>query len=141
MTTEFLRLNDGWNAEPGDPDPTITVANTELVLSFYMNHRLFPDFREGDLGKIIFNNCSRYRLGLTNDEGWYQGQCRFSSLAPAWGEFYEIRGDLRLIECPDDWVKVGEPSQTNKHYLFYFKDETFECDADGWFFVCGRLDH
>jgi hypothetical protein len=25
-------------------------------------------------------------------------------------------------------------SETSRHFLFYFKDETFECDAEGWAF-------
>jgi hypothetical protein len=30
-------------------------------------------------------------LGRTNDEGWYLGQCRFSKVAPTWGEFYHVQ--------------------------------------------------
>ena len=87
---------------------------------------------------------------LTNDEGWYRGQCRFSRLAPAWGEFYEVRGDLLLDFVPDPeefrshgvqleprplrWVTIGEPGVTSRHFLFYLRDQTFECDATDWSF-------
>jgi hypothetical protein len=69
-------------------------------------------------------------LGATNDEGWYRGQCRFSRLAPSWGEFYEVAGDLLLSKCPNDWRYVSqEPGRALRHFLFYLRDETFECDA------------
>lgn len=54
------------------------------------------------LGVIRFKNCARYRFGPENDEGWYLGQCRFSGIAPDWGEFYKVNGDLKLGECPSD---------------------------------------
>jgi hypothetical protein len=31
-------------------------------------------------------------------------------------------------------VVVNERPASSHHYLFYFRDETFECDADGWRF-------
>jgi hypothetical protein len=68
---------------------------------------------------------------LPNDEGWYLGQCRFSKIAPAWGEFYEVDGDLKLESVPNDWIVVGPESRTTaKHFLFYLRDQTFECDAE-----------
>jgi hypothetical protein len=86
-------------------------------------------YRKAWEGQLIFANCLRYRLGGTNDEGWYRGQCRFSRLAPAWGEFYEVSGDL-LEHLVDDWVEVvPSPSLPTRHYLFYLRDRTFECDA------------
>ena len=45
-------------------------------------------------------------IGPTGDEGWFRGQCRFSKLAPAWGEFYEIQGDLLLDKLDDEWIEV-----------------------------------
>jgi hypothetical protein len=47
------------------------------------------------------------------------------------GEFYEVQGDLKLESSPDDWVLLGpEPHAPAKHFLFYLRDETFECDAE-----------
>jgi hypothetical protein len=78
---------------------------------------------------LIFEGCWRYRLGRTNDEGWYLGQCRFSRLAPEWGEFYEVSGDL-LDASVKDWVRLSAPpSDPTRHFLFYLRDSTFECDA------------
>jgi hypothetical protein len=99
-----------------------------------MNPFKFPQFSPEDVGRLRFISCSRYRLGATNDEGWFRGQCRFTKFAPKWGEFYELTGDLRLAECPNDWVEVAAARDASRHFLFYFKDETFECDATDWRF-------
>lgn len=139
MTT-FRQLNQGWNAEPNAPEAQLTVADADLVLTFLMNPYEFPEFSENDRGTLRFYGCSRYRLGATNDEGWYRGQCRFSKIAPAWGEFYEISGDLRLSECPKDWVHVGPSTDAHRHFLFYLRDGTFECAALDWrLYVNDRL--
>jgi len=45
-----------------------------------------------------------------------------------------VEGDLRLAECPADWVEVRQPPYESRHFLFYLKDETFECDASDWKF-------
>lgn len=137
MTT-FQRLNVGWNAQPNAPEPRVGVEGQDVVIAFRMNSYQFPQFRDDDIGTVRFLSCWRYRLGETNDEGWYRGQCRFSKLAPQWGEFYEVGGDLRLAECPNDWVEVTPPSGHSRHFLFYFKDETFECDAADWRFEVNR---
>ena len=129
----FTQLNHGWNADPNAPEPSVSVDGGDLRLSFFLNAFQFPEFVEGSRASIRFKNCKRYRLGATNDEGWYMGQCRFSRLAPSWGEFYEITGDPKLLMSPTDWVTVTDAgTETTEHYLFYLKDETFECLADSW---------
>jgi len=74
----------------------------------------------------------QYRLGPTNDEGWYLGQCRYSGSAPSWGEFYELNGDDPLLDRPSDWIKTNSSPSSNRHFLFYFRDGTFECIAADW---------
>lgn len=74
-------------------------------------------------------NCSRYRLGATNDEGWYRGQCRYSNVAPEWGEFYEIEGPDPHMMDPIDWMTASGVANPARHFLFYFRDNTFECIA------------
>ena len=134
--TEFTRLNADWNAEPNAPDPRATVVGTELVLEFAPNPFLYKRFSPDQRVRLIFSGTWRYRMGSVNDEGWYGGQCRFSRLAPTWGEFYEVRGDLRLALCPNDWICLAsEPPPSSRHFLFYFRDEEFECDAVAWRFV------
>lgn len=129
MKPGFCRLNENWNAEPNGPNPSIAVDGEGVVLSFFLNPFLYPDFQEEDRGFLRFVQCERYRLGPTNDEGWYSGQCRFSGLAPAWGEFYLVEGDAALLEAPKDWKFVAPHSGVGRHFLFYFRDSTFECVA------------
>ena len=131
MDTRFVQLNDGWNAEPNAPAPVVAHSGNDVVLEFRLNPFRFKQFSEGDRGRLVFLNCWRYRLGGTNDEGWYLGQGRFSKIAPAWGEFYEVQDDLKLESSPNDWVVLGpEPHVPVKHFLFYLRDHTFECDAE-----------
>src|SRR5260221_7744404 len=100
--TSFAKLNEDWNAEPNAPYPEIRMEEQTLVLTFYLNPYVFSRFKLGDCGELRFPDCWRYRLGATNDEGWWLRQCRFSLLAPGWGEFYEVTGDLRLERLPTD---------------------------------------
>jgi hypothetical protein len=131
MKPEFLQLNLGWNAEPNAPEPDVEVQGFDIILRFYVNPFKFKEFEEDEVGFLRFVNCERYRLGSTNDEGWYGGQCRFSQIAPKWGEFYEVSGDSEALKGPTDWhvlntSTVGE----HHHFLFYFRDNTFECVAE-----------
>lgn len=133
MTT-FTRLNHGWNAEPNAPEVEVAVTGTEVHLRFLMNPYQFPEYAEEDVGVVTFRGCWRWRHGRTNDEGWWRGQCRFSGIAPAWGEFYEVGGDLQLdsVKAPKDWHVIGPPDAGARHFLFYLRDTTFECDAQAW---------
>jgi hypothetical protein len=134
LGTYFKKLNEGWDAEPGAPEPHVRADETGLTLTFFLNPQLNPQFRDYDRGELFFPNCWRYRLGYPNDEGWYKGHCRFRCLAPDWGDFYEVSGDL-LDSGPPDWVLLrSDHSGLSRHFLFYFKDETFECDAGNWDF-------
>jgi hypothetical protein len=133
MVTHFAKLNTDWNAEPNAPDPRVTAEAGEVVLEFTANPFQFPRFAEGQVLRLRFKGATRYRLGPTNDEGWTRGQCRFSGEAPAWGDFYEVSGDLRLDRCPQDWVAVSNtPGPARRHFLFYLRDQTFECTAADW---------
>ena len=131
----FVQLNEGWNAEPNAPHPRIKVVGTDVFLKFFLNPYRFPQFDPDELGIIRFSACSRYRIGGTDDESWYRGKCRYSAIAPAWGEFYEIVGtDVRLDE-PTDWQVIETTSNASRHFLFYLRDETFECIAANWEFA------
>lgn len=132
METKFTKLNDGWNAEPNAPNPRISTSKLAVILKFNLNPWAYQGFAEGDEAELVFSDCWRYRLGSTNDEGWHRGQCRFSGLAPSWGEFYEVKGDLLLDKVPGDWVHLFPGAKPLRHFLFYFRDNTFECDASNW---------
>jgi hypothetical protein len=129
MRPRFHKLNEGWNAEPYDPNPVIEIEGRDLLLKFLVNAFQFTEFAEGETGVLRFVGCARYRLGPTDDEGWYGGQCRFSKLAPEWGEFYIVQGDAALLNAPQDW-RVLEARDGGRHFLFYFRENTFECVAE-----------
>ena len=130
----FRKLNGEWNAEPNAPYPRVAVSGHDVLLRFLLNPFQFTSFAEDDEGVLRFVNCARYRLGATNDEGWYRGQCRYSKSAPGWGEFYEIVGPDPHLMDPIDWKIAGGVSTSARHFLFYFRDETFECIAADWTF-------
>lgn len=133
----FLHLNDAWNAEPNDPAPEVLVGGSEVTLRFRLNPWTYEATAD-DLGLLTFRGCSEWRLGSTNDEGWYRGQCRYSGTAPTWGEFYEIVGSDPLAHAPDDWRTTDQAEAGERHFLFYLRDETFECFADEWAFSRSR---
>jgi len=130
----FERLNVGWNAEPNAPATRVAVDGQRLGVRFYLNCFAFDCAHEEQEGVLSFTGCSRWRLGSTNDEGWLRGQCRYSHVAPAWGEFYELHGDDPARDIPTDWRVTGADQPTARHFLFYFRDHTFECMADDWSF-------
>lgn len=130
MKTSFKHLNIGWNAEPNAPEASVEIDGSELRLIFLANSFQFPEYDRSDVFQLRFHDCWRYRLGDTNDEGWFMGKCRFGKTIP-WGEFYQIDGDLRIDETAD-WVVVGAEEPSSKHFLFYLRDNTFECDASSW---------
>lgn len=129
--TRFTKLNEGWNAEPNAPEPRVMVVGSDVQLEFLLNEQEFPKLARFKGGRLIFKNATKYRMGRVNDEGSYRGQCRFSKRAPAWGEFYEVDGDLLLNALPDDWHEAGgDVGGHKRHFLFYFRDEEFECEAE-----------
>jgi hypothetical protein len=131
MIPSFCHLNSRWNADPNVPDVRTRVDGEDVLLQFKVNAFQFREFiTEGDEGILRFKSCSQFRLGPTNDEGWYLGQCRFTGLAPEWGEFYAILGDPDSANGPEDWIVTRSATkQDQTHFLFYFRDETFECLA------------
>ena len=132
--THFIQLNQGWNAEPNAPLPAAEADGDDLVLAFKLNGFAFERFAPGEMGFLRFHRCSRFRIGSVNDEGWYRGQCRFSGLAPKWGEFYEVVGDVKADAPGLGWCPHAPVAGAKRHFLFYFRDETFECTARDWSF-------
>jgi hypothetical protein len=133
----FKRLNDGWNAEPNAPAPSVTVWGSDVPLTFFVNPFAYVASEE-ERGCLLFKRCSMWRLGPTNDEGWCTGQCRYSKAAPMWGQFYELLGEDGLEPIPTDWHELRQPL-LGRHFLFYLRDQTFECLAADWKFECIEL--
>jgi hypothetical protein len=135
----FAQLNIGWNAEPNAPAPQVLGRGSDLLLEFFVNSMRFPMFKDDEKGILRFEGVSKYRLGPTNDEGWYRGQCRYSGLAPKWGEFYEVTGADGQRDAPVDWHVMNEGEGVkSRHFLFYFRDNTFEAVARDWLFAAAE---
>jgi len=130
----FVKLNLDWNADPNVPLDQVGVVGRTVFVRFRMNHFVYERFAPSDLGVLTFRNCSRWRQDETNDHGWYLNQCRYGRAAPHWGEFYEIVGDDPQRDTPADWHWIDRQAPVARHFLFYFKDDSFECVADDWTF-------
>jgi hypothetical protein len=126
----FHKLNVGWNAHPNGSDLELQVIGDTLTVQFPPNCYLFPEFDGIPFIQVHFHGCSKYRTTPINDHAWYLGQCRFSGLAPAWGEFYEIVGDTRDTQDPTAWINAL--GKGHRHFHFYLRDETLEVKAQEW---------
>lgn len=126
----FIHLNLDWNAEPNAPELRIEAKGSTVRLSFYLNSFAYEAV-EGEVGVLTFHECSRWRWDATNDHAWFAGEGRYAGVAPSWGEFYEVLGDEPLIEG-QDWEVISTGSERDRHFLFYFRDETIECMASNW---------
>jgi len=129
----FKKLNDSWNAEPNAPAPVVTESGSSVKLTFFLNPWAY-EAQEEERGSLTFQQCAMWRLGPTNDEGWYADQCRYSKVAPTWGEFYELLGNDEQKLIPTDWRKIVPLTWEQRHFLFYLRDQTFECFAVEWAF-------
>lgn len=127
---KFTQLNDGWNAEPNAPYLQAEPDDASLVARFRPNPFLYPEFERVSFILVRFESCERYRITSVNDHGWYDGRCRFSGHAPAWGEFYEVSGDTRDDLDATPWIITN--GFGTRHFHFYFRDEALEVKALDW---------
>lgn len=125
---DFIKISADWNADPVSPEVDLQVEGNDLVMDTFLNYFAFSEFNEGDKIKIRFKNCSEYSLNTCNDEGYYYGQYRIKQNELPWGEFYELKSGADR-NLPEPIIKIQEDSQDKRHYIFFFKDETFECLA------------
>ena len=128
----FIKLNENWNAEPNAPRPSIKISGVNIKLSFYLNCFCYEQFNEGDMGILNFVNCLKYRMGTPNDEGFFiYGQSRYKQYGVEWGHFYLVEDSDWHSNFPDGIIIDDSiPADKLNHYLFYFKDETFEAIAE-----------
>jgi hypothetical protein len=87
----FRPLNPDWNADPDAPEPEVKVLGADIRLRFVVDYIFDGPNVLREYGVLRFSGCHKYRLGSTNDEGWYRGQCRFSRLAPQVGRVLRDR--------------------------------------------------
>ncbi len=132
METQFRKLSNDWNADPNAPVPQYKFTGDSLLVRFRPNKFKYPDFSRRNYLYLVFVGCSRFRFTPINDHAWYAGDCRFSKLAPEWGEFYQVDGDFREEQENTPWINKGPIIASSNNYLFYFRDETLECSALMW---------
>ena len=134
---KFVRLNKDWNAEPNAPYPYLEITASNIKLSFYLNHFQYRQFNEGDIGILEFHNCLQYRMGAPNDEGFYiYEQSRYKQYGVEWGHFYLVENSDWKTNFPEAIIIDDRiPTEALKHYLFYFRDETFEAVAESYSFL------
>jgi hypothetical protein len=132
---EYRRFNDKWNADPNAPEPFLKVNGTNLVLEFFLNFRLDDQFKEGEKGTLVFYNCHKYSFTTMNDEGYLLGKHRYKNADLPWGNFYLLRTDTEK-EFDINAIVVNPKIGTRGllHYIFFFKDNTFECLSEFYSF-------
>lgn len=126
----YTQLNIDWNADPNSPETSIKVEGDTIILDFYLNYFLFDEFKEGDKGQLTFYNCHKYDFDGTNDEGYFLGQHRYKYTDLPYGEFYQLNTNWQT-DFPKN-SKILNPdinSKDLKHFVFFFKENTFECVA------------
>lgn len=128
----FEKINIGWNADPNAPELNVTVNGADVMIEFYLNAFVYKAFSEGNKASITFHNCYLYRCGSPNDEGFFiHNESRYKKYGIDWGEFYLVHKSDWQENFPDP-IQVGVFHDDLQHYLFYFRDETFECIASSY---------
>jgi len=128
---KYVKLNKNWNSEPNTPEAEVLKTDDGIALTFLLNALIFQHIDEHDKGSIYFFNVYVYRLGSTNDEGYFNCDFRFKKEQLPWGEFYELFNSNWKHNFPDEKVILDDSINKNKlrHFIFFLKDQTFECLA------------
>lgn len=126
-------LTKDWNANPNDPQLQMLVEGATITLEFYVNAYQFENFNEDDKARVRFLRVHKYALNGMNDEGYYTEQYRYTNTELHWGEFYKIDTDWQNDFPKEYLVAIRKPNPDKQnHYIFFFKDDTFECVAEGY---------
>jgi hypothetical protein len=128
---DFVKISDNWNADPVLPEISLKAVGVDLEMVIFLNYFAFDNYSEGDKARITFINCSKYSLNTCNDEGYHLGQYRITPTELPWGEFYEITSGVNK-DFAEPILELSDEHQGKRHFLFFFKDETFECLADDY---------
>lgn len=139
----YLQLTTDWNAEPNAPEVTLSHDLTSVSLEFYLNAFAYDRFQEGDKARVTFQNCHQYSFNSMNDEGYHRGQYRYKYTELPWGEFYKLDTNWQTdFPVVNNILILAPDIPKQNHYLFFFRDNTFECVAENYnleFILAPRL--
>lgn len=131
MTNTLLTTD--WNADPNAPEVELVVEGSSVTLNFFVNCFIYEKFKEGDKAKLTFINCLKYSFNSMNDEGYYMGQYRYKYTDLPWGEFYKLDTNWETDFPARHTILADITDKSNlNHYIFFFKDNTFECIAENY---------
>ena len=128
---DYQLFSKEWNADPNAPEVSVSVEGNLVTLEFYLNYFLFANFRQGDKAIVRFNECHKYSFNTMNDEGYFMGQYRYTNDQLPWGEVYQLFTNWKLDFPKKHYIlKVDICPERQHHYIFFFKDNCFECVAE-----------
>jgi len=126
-------LTKDWNADPNAPEVNLLVEGNSVILNFFVNYFMYKKFKEGDKAKVTFINCLKYSFNSMNGEGYYMGQYRYKNTDLPWGVFYKLDSKWATV-FPTQCIILSQKRDNAalNHYIFFFKDNTFECVAENY---------
>lgn len=129
----YTQFTIDWNADPNSPGVELVIGGTSVLIDFFVNYFIYDNFNEGDKAKITFFHCHKYCFNSMNDEGYFMGQYRYKYTDLPWGQFYKLNTDWET-DFPVGQITLNETVDKRKlhHYIFFFKDNTFECVAENY---------
>ena len=88
---------------------------------------------------MVVINCEKYNLNTMNDEGYYLGHYRYSNEELPWGEFYKINTKIDDFPLNYNVLKENIDQKKLNHFIFFFRDNIFECIAEDFQFEIEKL--
>ncbi|MDD4745752.1 MAG: hypothetical protein RBR35_04545 [Salinivirgaceae bacterium] len=133
---KHTKLNTNWNADPNNPEPTISLIENGIELSFLLDSTAFEHIDKEDMGSLEFQNVFAYRLESTNNEDSSSNQFRFKNDQLPRGAFYELVNSKWDSNFPNDKIVVNESINKKeiRHFVFFLGNTIFECLATDYQF-------
>ena len=131
MKIENQKLNIDWEADSVSSMPLCWEENTNVYLDFFLSKENKLVYKNEERVRIVFRNCEKYSFNYCNDEGFYRGQYRIKPNELEWGEFHELL-NYNDRNFPKETIIENNINLERKHFIFFFKDETFEVIAESF---------
>lgn len=118
-------------SNPNIAAPEIYLYEKNLTLRFPVN-TFINNLEDGHIGKILFKNCTAFRVGSPNDEGYGIGsdtvwnEASFPGIE--WHHFYEVL-DSSGPTFERFFTTESHDQSSQRHFVFFMKEATFECYA------------